>query len=116
MTDNQTILESEWIRMLHNILFWYDSAAETVELYIGENLTPDTSQENMTSSAVDISQVHFIHLGNVTMSTNQSTGFKARELKSITVKCVGAFVKLLINKAYKNKYNRDQQVANLKRI
>ncbi|CAG7733102.1 unnamed protein product, partial [Allacma fusca] len=82
---------------------------EKIELYIGEYL-----QENVDSNEpgkVDLEKIHFILLGHVTMSTNQSTGFKARELKSISVDCKGAFMKLLLHGDYPNKYNRHHQVA-----
>ncbi len=82
-------------------------------MFIGECIGNGTEDEHQQNT-IDLNRVHFIHLGRITMSTNQSTGFKARELKSITVKCNGAYVKLLINKAYRNKYNRDQQVSSIR--
>lgn len=59
------------------------SIAEAIELFIGECIDSGDGVEDQ--SKIDLNRVHFIHLGRVTMSTNQSTGFKARELKSITV-------------------------------
>jgi hypothetical protein len=80
-------------------------------------LSTSTSASNMSSSSycnkIDLDKAHFILLGHVTMSRNDSTGFKARELKSISVECRGSLVKLLIQNNYTNKYNRNQQVSSL---
>ena len=85
-------------------------AAEKIELFIGEYLQQNGDSE-VTPGKVDLDKIHFILLGHVSMSTNLSTSFKARELKSISVECVGTFMKLLVHKNYLNKYNRRNQVS-----
>ncbi|ODN01716.1 hypothetical protein Ocin01_04967, partial [Orchesella cincta] len=85
---------------------------ETIELYIGEFLGEQDGtgeQSSSYSNKIDLDKAHFILLGHVTMSRNDSTGFKARELKSISMECRGSLVKLLIQNNYTNKYNRNQQ-------
>jgi len=94
--------------------YFYCRAAETIELYIGEFLgeqdgTAGDSSTSNYSNKIDLDKAHFILLGHVTMARNDSTGFKARELKSISVECRGSLVKLLIQNNYTNKYNRNQQ-------
>lgn len=46
----------------------------------------------------------------VALSSNEKTGFKARELKSVHVDAVGLFIKFVIHKNFVNKYNIYNQV------
>ena len=46
----------------------------------------------------------------VSLSDNEKTGFKARELKSVQVDAVGVFLKLNVHKNHINKYNLYNQV------
>ena len=41
----------------------------------------------------------------MSLSDNEKTGFKARELKSVQVDAMGSFLKLTIHKNHINKYN-----------
>ena len=47
----------------------------------------------------------------MSLSDNEKTGFKARELKSVQVDAVGVFLKLNIHKNHINKYNLYNQVG-----
>lgn len=82
------------------------------------------SHQFMISSKVEvlISRVHnghspslltskFKRLGYVALSNNESTDFKARELKSIHLDAEGNFVKLILHKNHVNKYNIYNQVG-----
>lgn len=52
------------------------------------------------------------YLGYITLSDNQSTGFKSRELKSANVPaCISSFVKLKLGKNHINSYNINNQVS-----
>lgn len=53
----------------------------------------------------------FKRLGYVGLSDNESTGFKARELKSIHLDAEGHFMKLVLHKNHVNKYNIYNQVG-----
>nr|XP_014347345.1 PREDICTED: centrosomal protein of 104 kDa [Latimeria chalumnae] len=53
----------------------------------------------------------FRRLGYVSLSDNEKTGFKARELKSVHVDAVGQYLKLIFHKNYANRYNLYNQVA-----
>lgn len=53
----------------------------------------------------------FRRLGYVSLSDNEKTGFKARELKSIHLDAVGQYLKLTFHKNYVNRYNLYNQVA-----
>ena len=47
----------------------------------------------------------------MSLSDNEKTGFKARELKSVHVDAVGVFLKLNIHKNHINKHNLYNQVG-----
>ena len=47
----------------------------------------------------------------VSLSDNEKTGFKARELKSVQVDAVGVFLKINIHKNHINKFNLYNQVG-----
>ncbi|XP_063001151.1 centrosomal protein of 104 kDa [Elgaria multicarinata webbii] len=53
----------------------------------------------------------FRRLGYVSLSDNEKTGYKARELKSVYVDAVGQYLKLTFHKNYVNRYNLYSQVA-----
>ncbi|XP_053546383.1 LOW QUALITY PROTEIN: centrosomal protein of 104 kDa [Bombina bombina] len=73
-----------------------------IEFYISESLpeyfTPYQSER-------------FRRLGYVSLSDNEKTGYKARELKSVYVDAVGQYLKLIFHKNYVNRYNLYNQVA-----
>ncbi|XP_061115101.1 centrosomal protein of 104 kDa [Conger conger] len=50
-------------------------------------------------------------LGYVSLSDNEKTGFKARELKSVHVDAVGTYLSLTFHKNHVNRYNLYNQVA-----
>ncbi len=93
---------------IFNLFFSPCPVAEKIELFIGETLT-DPSE--FINNQVELEKVQFILLGHVTLSTNLNTGFKVRELKSISMECTGTFLKLLVHRNYVNKYNPQHQVA-----
>ncbi|KAJ7306573.1 hypothetical protein JRQ81_009937 [Phrynocephalus forsythii] len=73
-----------------------------IEFYISDNLpeyfTPYKSER-------------FRRLGYISLSDNEKTGYKARELKSVYVDAVGQYLKLTFHKNYVNRYNLYSQVA-----
>ncbi|XP_067873622.1 centrosomal protein of 104 kDa isoform X2 [Heterodontus francisci] len=73
-----------------------------IEFYISDSL-PD----HLGSHDVD----RFRRLGYVSLSDNQKTGFKARELKSVHVDAIGQYLKLTFHKNHVNRYNLYNQVA-----
>ncbi|KAL6459112.1 hypothetical protein MHYP_G00325840 [Metynnis hypsauchen] len=50
-------------------------------------------------------------LGYVSLSNNEKTGFRARELKSVHVDAVGTYLKLTFHRNHVNQYNIYNQVA-----
>uniref|UniRef100_T1JB15 TOG domain-containing protein n=1 Tax=Strigamia maritima TaxID=126957 RepID=T1JB15_STRMM len=50
-------------------------------------------------------------LGSVTLSDNEGTNYKARELKSVHVDAIGIFVKFILHKNYVNRHNLCNQVG-----
>lgn len=46
----------------------------------------------------------------VSLSDNEKTGFKARELKSVHVDAVGSYLKLTFHRNHVNQYNNYNQV------
>ncbi|XP_034280121.1 centrosomal protein of 104 kDa [Pantherophis guttatus] len=73
-----------------------------IEFYISENL-PDYFAPYKTEQ--------FQRLGYVSLSDNEKTGYRARELKSVYVDAVGQYLKLTFHKNYANRYNLYSQVA-----
>ncbi|KAK2557626.1 Centrosomal protein of 104 kDa [Acropora cervicornis] len=58
-----------------------------------------------------LSNSQFKRLGYVALSSNESTDFKARELKSIHLDFEGNFIKLVLHKNHVNKYNIYNQAS-----
>uniref|UniRef100_A0A7M4F2R0 Centrosomal protein of 104 kDa n=2 Tax=Crocodylus porosus TaxID=8502 RepID=A0A7M4F2R0_CROPO len=73
-----------------------------IEFYISENL-PEYFAPYQSE--------RFRRLGYVSLSDNEKTGYKARELKSVYVDAVGQYLKLTFHKNYVNRYNLYGQVA-----
>ncbi|XP_069775157.1 centrosomal protein of 104 kDa isoform X2 [Narcine bancroftii] len=73
-----------------------------IEFYISESLPDHFGSQHLDG---------FRRLGYVSLSDNQKTGFKARELKSVHVDAVGKYLKLTFHKNHVNRYNLYNQVA-----
>ncbi|KAM3824187.1 centrosomal protein of 104 kDa isoform 1-T1 [Vipera latastei] len=73
-----------------------------IEFYISENL-PDYFAPYKSE--------RFQRLGYVSLSDNEKTSYRARELKSVYVDAVGQYLKLTFHKNYANRYNLYSQVA-----
>ncbi|XP_078696734.1 centrosomal protein of 104 kDa-like isoform X3 [Branchiostoma floridae x Branchiostoma belcheri] len=54
---------------------------------------------------------NFSRLGYVSLSDNEKTGYRARELKSVHVDCYGQFIKIILHKNYINRFNLFNQVG-----
>ncbi|XP_052460383.1 centrosomal protein of 104 kDa isoform X1 [Carassius gibelio] len=73
-----------------------------IEFHIGDRLPESSSPQ----------QTHSLHrLGYVSLSDNEKTGFRARELKSVHVDAVGSYLKLTFHRNHVNQYNSYNQVA-----
>ena len=53
----------------------------------------------------------FSRLGYLSLDSNEKSGFKARELKSVYLKARGQFLKLLLHRCYANPLNLFSQVG-----
>ncbi|XP_063319687.1 centrosomal protein of 104 kDa isoform X2 [Pelmatolapia mariae] len=73
-----------------------------VEFYIGDTL-PETSSPGFSRQ--------LRRLGYVSLSDNEKTGFKARELKSVHVDAVGTYLRITFHRNYGNRYNHYNQVG-----
>ncbi|XP_053431416.1 centrosomal protein of 104 kDa isoform X1 [Nycticebus coucang] len=73
-----------------------------IEFYISESLP---------EYFIPYQAERFRRLGYVSLSDNEKTGCKARELKSVYVDAVGQFLKLIFHQNHINKYNIYNQVA-----
>ncbi|XP_071840372.1 centrosomal protein of 104 kDa-like isoform X1 [Apostichopus japonicus] len=60
---------------------------------------------------VSLHGTRYKRLGYVTMSDNEKTSFKARELKSVHIDAVGQYLRLVLHKNYINKFNLYNQVG-----
>ncbi|VDI17138.1 centrosomal protein CEP104 [Mytilus galloprovincialis] len=70
--------------------------ATKIEFFVGD--VPEDMSPNLENA-------RYTRLGYVSLSDNEKTGFKARELKSVHVDAVGLYLKLNIHKNHINKYN-----------
>lgn len=79
--------------------------AERLDLYVG----PEECADN---EAEDASKLPFEYLGYITLNDNESTEFKSRELKSITVPPFSPtlYVKLRLYQNHQNSLNIYNQV------
>ncbi|KAH9514057.1 hypothetical protein Btru_030100 [Bulinus truncatus] len=73
-----------------------------IEFFVGD--VPD-------GAALSLESARYARLGYVSLSDNEKTGYKARELKSVHVDAVGHFLKLNIHKNHVNKHNLYNQVG-----
>ncbi|RUS82487.1 hypothetical protein EGW08_009750, partial [Elysia chlorotica] len=73
-----------------------------IEFFVGD--IPD-------GTPLTLNNARYARLGYVSLSDNEKTGFKARELKSVHVDAVGHFLKLNIHKNHVNKHNLYNQVG-----
>ncbi|XP_052715307.1 centrosomal protein of 104 kDa-like isoform X2 [Crassostrea angulata] len=76
--------------------------ATKIEFFVGD--VPDEQLQ-------DLENARYTRLGYVSLSDNEKTGYKARELKSVHVDAIGLYLKLNIHKNHINKYNIYNQVG-----
>ncbi|XP_063905541.1 centrosomal protein of 104 kDa isoform X1 [Zophobas morio] len=70
------------------------------------------SSNEDTNTVADVNTINWDYLGYITLSDNQSTGFKSRELKSANVPVTTAsYVKLKLGKNHANSHNNNNQVS-----
>ncbi|XP_025081009.1 centrosomal protein of 104 kDa-like isoform X2 [Pomacea canaliculata] len=73
-----------------------------IEFFVGD--VPD-------GTPLLLENARYTRLGYVSLSDNEKTGFKARELKSVHVDAVGRYLRLNIHKNHINKHNLYNQVG-----
>jgi len=79
--------------------------AEKLELWAGNSVDETDAQLSPTTA-------QFEYLGFITLSDNQKTGFKSRELKSVTVpSCAARYLKLRLHANHLNALNVHNQVS-----
>ncbi|XP_069110819.1 centrosomal protein of 104 kDa-like isoform X1 [Argopecten irradians] len=76
--------------------------ATKIEFYVGE------VPEDLVLSA---DNAKYTRLGYVSLSDNEKTAFKSRELKSVHVDAIGQYLKLVVHKNHVNKHNLYNQVG-----
>ncbi|XP_031422735.1 centrosomal protein of 104 kDa [Clupea harengus] len=74
-----------------------------IEFYIADHIPNPLASPSISE--------HFRRLGYVSLSDNEKTGFRARELKSVHVDAVGTYLRLAFHRNYDNRYNPYSQVA-----
>uniref|UniRef100_A0A3B4UP44 Centrosomal protein of 104 kDa n=2 Tax=Seriola dumerili TaxID=41447 RepID=A0A3B4UP44_SERDU len=95
------LVERSRVRKLQLLAHQYLIPAK-VEFHIGDTL-PETSTPGFPG--------HLRRLGYVSLSDNEKTGFKARELKSVHVDAIGTYLRITFHKNHVNGYNQYNQVA-----
>ncbi|XP_036435026.1 LOW QUALITY PROTEIN: centrosomal protein of 104 kDa [Colossoma macropomum] len=89
------------IRKLQLLAHQYLISAK-IEFHTGDRLPEPASPRNSHQLR---------RLGYVSLSNNEKTGFRARELKSVHVDAVGTYLKLTFHRNHVNQYNIYNQVA-----
>ncbi|XP_072537643.1 centrosomal protein of 104 kDa [Salminus brasiliensis] len=89
------------IRKLQLLAHQYLISAK-VEFHIGDRLPEPASPQNTQQLR---------RLGYVSLSNNEKTDFRARELKSVHVDAMGTYLKLTFHRNHINQYNVYNQVA-----
>ncbi|XP_044066906.1 centrosomal protein of 104 kDa [Siniperca chuatsi] len=95
------LVERSRVRKLQLLAHQYLIPAK-VEFHIGDTL-PETSTPGFPGQ--------LRRLGYVSLSDNEKTGFKARELKSVHVDAIGTYLRITFHRNYVNRYNPYNQVA-----
>ncbi|XP_074500766.1 centrosomal protein of 104 kDa isoform X3 [Sebastes fasciatus] len=95
------LVERSRVRKLQLLAHQYLIPAK-VEFHIGDTL-PETGTSGFPGQ--------LRRLGYVSLSDNEKTGFKARELKSVHVDAVGTYLRITLHRNHTNHYNHHNQVA-----
>ncbi|XP_036961198.1 centrosomal protein of 104 kDa isoform X2 [Acanthopagrus latus] len=95
------LVERSRVRKLQLLAHQYLIPAK-VEFHIGDAL-PETSTPGLPGQ--------LRRLGYVSLSDNEKTGFKARELKSVHVDVIGTYLRITFHRNHVNRYNQYNQVA-----
>ncbi|XP_039979268.1 centrosomal protein of 104 kDa-like, partial [Xiphias gladius] len=95
------LVERSRVRKLQLLAHQYLIPAK-VEFHIGDTL-PETSTPGVPGQ--------LRRLGYVSLSDNEKTDFKARELKSVHVDAIGTYLRITFHKNHVNDYNHYNQVA-----
>ncbi|XP_032375855.1 centrosomal protein of 104 kDa isoform X4 [Etheostoma spectabile] len=93
------LVERSRVRKLQLLAHQYLIPAK-VEFHIGDTL-PETSTSGFPGQ--------LRRLGYVSLSDNEKTGFKARELKSVHVDAIGTYLRITFHRSHVNHYNHHNQ-------
>nr|CAD7423266.1 unnamed protein product [Timema monikensis] len=100
----------ELVFQLHHI-----ATVQRIQVLAHQYLIPEKLElwsSNPRADECDVTVEQFEYLGFITLSDNQSTGFKSRELKSVTVpSCTAKYLKLRLHENHKNSLNVYNQVG-----
>lgn len=88
------------------------AAQSSLDSFAGSGEIPDSVKLSFVSGECicDNSSV-FSHHRCVSLSDNENTGFKARELKSGHVDAIGTYLKITFHENHVNHYNKYNQVS-----
>lgn len=95
------LVERSRVRKLQLLAHQYLIPAK-VEFHIGDTL-PESSTPGLPGQ--------LRRLGYVSLSENEKTGFKARELKSVHVDAIGTYLRITFHGNHVNRHNHYNQVA-----
>uniref|UniRef100_A0A8C5F8S5 Centrosomal protein 104 n=1 Tax=Gadus morhua TaxID=8049 RepID=A0A8C5F8S5_GADMO len=95
------LMERSRVRKLQLLAHQYLISAK-VEFHIGDSL-PDPAQHTGPPCPLH-------RLGYVSLSDNEKTGYKARELKSVHVDAIGTYLRVTLHRNHANRYNYYSQV------
>lgn len=70
-----------------------------------------TKLEIFIGNGADYHSAKFKRLGFLSLDSNERSGYRARELKTVYVEAEGRYIRFIIHKCFLNKYNIFQQVG-----
>ncbi len=83
----------------------------TIEIFAGLGTRRRLDDESIAEAKREAGHCRFTRLGHVNFSSNEQTGYGAREQKDIQVNCDARFLKLIIHAPHKNRTNLYRQAA-----
>ncbi|KPI90046.1 hypothetical protein ABL78_0799 [Leptomonas seymouri] len=78
-----------------------------IDIYVAE----PTAQEEQTGVCSPYNKSVYKRLGHVRFSNNAASGYRARELKTVGLRCSCTYLKLVLHNPHMNSYNIFQQVG-----
>ena len=85
--------------------------SSTLEIFAALGTRRRLDDESIAEARREANKARYQRLGHLSFSTNEHTGYGAREQKNVSVNCKARFLKLIIHTPHKNPANLYRQVG-----